>query len=123
MIHWKRTRAQAPASFTPFISFLCCLQFLANLSVVQRWIILVVTAAVSPIGLAIGMGILESMEQNPAGLLLGQGIVFSMSAGSFLFIALLELLPSALSDGRLVHLKVAAFGIGYLAMAILGAYA
>jgi zinc transporter ZupT len=98
------------------------LQFLANLRLAHRWAILIVTATVTPLGIAIATGISESLEENIMSLNLAQGIIFSMSAGSFLFIALMELLPSSLSDGRLPFLKTALFTGGFLLMAILGAY-
>jgi zinc transporter ZupT len=45
-----------------------------------------------------------------------------MSAGSFLFISMLELLPAALHDGRFVAWKLCAFMGGFLGMAALAAY-
>jgi hypothetical protein len=45
------------------------------------------------------------------------------ASGSFAFISLMELLPSALSDGRWVKTKLAVFTLGWAAMSALAVVA
>lgn len=78
-------------------------------------------AAMTPVGVAIGLGVQEA-AQGAASKVLAEAVIVSMSAGSFLFIAIVELLPAALHDGRAVGAKLGAFAAGFTAMAVLGAY-
>lgn len=94
--------------------------FLAELPPLQTWAALIICAAATPIGIAIGMGAtsLVSGEQT----ILAEAIIISLSGGSFLFISLMELLPAALHDGRWTHAKVLSFCLGWLVMAIIAAF-
>jgi len=93
--------------------------YLARLPPLQTWGSLIFCAAMTPLG--IGIGWAATSYQGPSSKL-ASAIVVSMSAGSFLFISLLELLPSALHDGRLVAGKLTAFVVGFVAMSALAAY-
>jgi zinc transporter ZupT len=73
----------------------------------------------TPLGIGIGWAATSADPQHST---LASAIVVSMSAGSFLFISVLELLPAALHDGRFVAGKLAAFLAGFVAMAALAAY-
>lgn len=95
--------------------------FLGDLPACQRWFLLLITSALTPIGIGIGIAVVETLAQQA--LELATGIILSLSAGSFAFIGLIELLPSALADGRKIPLKLSVFGLGYLVMAIIGAWA
>jgi zinc transporter ZupT len=81
---------------------------------------LLVTSGTTPLGIGIGLAVVSTLSAQA--LQLATAIILAMAAGSFAFIGLLELLPSALLDGRLVHVKLAVFGLGYTGMAILAAY-
>ena len=76
-------------------------------------------AMATPLGVAIGLGVTEALKAQHDRHILAEAIIISMSAGSFLFIAIVELLPAALDDGRWVLRKLAAFALGYAAMAAL----
>ena len=94
--------------------------YLAKLPPWQTWGSLLFCAAMTPLGIAIGWAATASSQGASAKL--ASAIVVSMSAGSFLFISLVELLPAALHDGRLLKLKFFAFIVGYVGMAALAAY-
>ena len=88
--------------------------FLADLPPRHSWALLIICALSTPAGVAIGWGATASA---PASIELVSGIIISLSAGSFLFISLCELLPAALADGRSPALKLGAFFLGFSAMA------
>lgn len=94
--------------------------YLANMKGLHATLLLVACALTTPLGIAIGMGAKEALEGSST-TELAEGVILSLSGGSFLFIALVELLPSSLHDGRLLKTKVAAFTVGLLAMAGLAA--
>ena len=93
--------------------------YLARLPPLQTWGSLIFCAAMTPLGIGIGWAATSYQGPNSK---LASAIILGMSAGSFLFISLLELLPSALHDGRLVAGKLTAFVVGFVAMAALAAY-
>ncbi len=88
--------------------------FLADLPPRHSWALLITCALSTPAGVAIGWGATAS---SPASIELASGVIISLSAGSFLFISLCELLPAALADGRSQVLKLGAFFLGFSAMA------
>lgn len=93
--------------------------YIANMNTLHTWMLLVICAVSTPIGIGIGMGVVELAEQK----VLAEAIVISMSAGSFLFISLMELLPTALHDGKYIKSKLFAFFAGWLTLVILGGFA
>ena len=50
---------------------------------------------------------------------LARAVLLSMSAGSFWFISLIELLPAGLDDGRFIKSKLATVVAGFAVVAIL----
>ncbi|RYE82173.1 MAG: hypothetical protein EOO65_05850, partial [Methanosarcinales archaeon] len=97
-----------------------CALFPAPLPKCHRWALLIISSATTPIGIGIGMVAAENVDA--AHVRLVNGIVLSMAAGSFAFISLMELLPSALADGRKIPTKLFCFIAGFVAMAVLAAY-
>lgn len=83
----------------------------------QSIVMLAIAAAMTPIGIAIGLGVQEATEDGKKEL--SEAIIVSMSAGSFLFISVVELLPAALHDGRWVKTKMLAFAAGFGALCAL----
>ncbi len=94
--------------------------FPAQFPVYIAWSLLLLPALATPLGIAIGMGATASLAGS-AQATLAEAIVISLSAGSFLFIAITELLPSSLHDGRHVRTKMLCFFLGWLAMVLLAA--
>jgi zinc transporter ZupT len=92
-----------PAKFTMFQS-MCMMGF---------------CAVMMPVGMAIGWGSIEGSNDHSK---LAEAVILSLSAGSFLFISLTELLPSALHDGRWMLFKIGGFFIGWLALCVLAGY-
>jgi len=93
--------------------------FLARLPAAQTWGALIFCAAMTPLGIGVGWAATSVQGESAR---LASAVVVSMSAGSFLFISMLELLPAALHDGRFVAWKLCAFMGGFLGMAALAAY-
>lgn len=92
----------------------------ANFSFLQSMLMIGVCAAMTPIGIAIGYGATAADGHKNA--VLAEAIIVSLSGGSFLFISLAELLPSAIRDGRLVAVKLGAFIAGWIALVVLARY-
>lgn len=90
----------------------------AGFSLRQALGMLAFSAAMTPAGIAIGLGLGE-LPNEGGQRDLAEAIVISMSAGSFVFISVVELLPAALEDGRWLKRKLVAFTLGFLAMAAL----
>lgn len=95
--------------------------YLAKLPPLQTWGALVFCALMTPLGIGVGWGVSESFKEGSAQTL-ARAIILSITAGSFLFISLSELLPAALHDGRHTLKKMGCFLGGYIAMAALAAY-
>jgi zinc transporter ZupT len=98
-----------------------CAIFPANLAVVQRWLLLIFCSATTPIGIVVGM-VAESLVDSSHEQLV-TGISLGLACGSFLFISLMELLPSSLRDGRWIKLKLLLTAGGFLVMASLAVVA
>jgi zinc transporter ZupT len=94
--------------------------YLAEMGGCATWSALVFCALTTPLGIGIGMVAQSSVGDGEAKLV--EGVVIALSAGSFLFISIVELLPAALNDGRLVQGKLLAFTLGWAAMALLAGY-
>ena len=95
--------------------------YLAKLTTLQTWGSLLFCALMTPMGIAIGRGVREAVL-GIGNLLLAQAIIISITAGSFLYISVSELLPASMHDGRFVPGKVLCFALGFGAMAILAGY-
>jgi zinc transporter ZupT len=95
--------------------------YLAQMGPLATWGSLLTCAFMTPLGIGIGWAAVEGAQGNEAKL--ANAIIVSISAGSFLYISMMELLPASLHDGRLLPLKFLAFLLGFLAMAIIAAYA
>ena len=83
-------------------------------------IIIVVTASMTPLGIAIAMGVIQQTSGETA--LLAKGILQGLSGGSFIFIGLNEMLPASTADGRWIRSKLAVFTLGWAIMAVLAVY-
>jgi zinc transporter ZupT len=94
--------------------------YLAQMSPLATWGTLLVCAFMTPLGIGISWAAVESAEGSQA--TLASAIIVSISAGSFLYISMMELLPASLHDGRLLPHKLLSFVLGFTGMAILAAY-
>jgi zinc transporter 1/2/3 len=92
-----------------------CAIFPANLPTVHRWLLLVFCSATTPIGIVVGMVAAALVDSSHAQLV--TGVSLGLASGSFLFISLMELLPSSLRDGRWIKLKLLFATTGFIAMA------
>ncbi|KAM9985847.1 hypothetical protein ACTFIZ_002151 [Dictyostelium cf. discoideum] len=81
-------------------------------------IALVFAAAMTPLGIGIGMAISSAYESSIDAYLV-KGIILSITCGSFIYISLIELLPSGLCQKGWPKLKLAVSFLGYSIMAIL----
>lgn len=99
----------------------------------QKLGLVVFASLMTPIGTIIGMTAVEKAGEEDAsagghghggapGMELVSSIIISISSGSFLFIGLQELLPTALEDGKWMAGKLACFVLGFAAMAILAGF-
>jgi zinc transporter ZupT len=92
------------------------------LSGMPRWhanAAIVLAALSTPLGVALGIATSETVETGSASSYLANACILSLSAGSYLFISLMELFPATLHDGRYVQAKLGAFAVGWAAMAAL----
>lgn len=69
----------------------------------------------TPLGIGVGLAI--TVDATVAGTLV-RAIILSMSAGSFLFISLMEMLPAGLEDGYYILLKATVTLAGWAIMVI-----
>lgn len=69
----------------------------------------------TPLGIGVGLAI--TVETTIAGTLI-RAIILSMSAGSFLFISLMEMLPAGLEDGKYIPHKAAVALTGWAIIAV-----
>ncbi|KAK5580436.1 hypothetical protein RB653_000453 [Dictyostelium firmibasis] len=81
-------------------------------------IALVFAAAMTPLGIGIGMAISSAYESSVDAYLV-KGIILSITCGSFIYISLIELLPSGLCQKGWPKTKLAVAFLGYSCMAIL----
>jgi zinc transporter ZupT len=90
--------------------------FYAKFSKLQTFLALAFCACMTPLGIGIGWVTTES--QSGASALLTRAIFLSMSLGSFIYIALIELLPAGLASPKFMVQKivVAVFGWGLMAL-------
>ncbi len=97
--------------------------YLAELPAAQTWALLVFCALSTPLGVGLGWAITSAGSHHSAATqALLTAIVIALSSGSFLYISIVELLPSALSDGRHKGAKLLCFFAGFLVMSVLAAY-
>lgn len=94
--------------------------FLSNMSWKLALSALVFCAAMTPIGIGIGWAATDGVNGKDS--VLAQGLILGLAGGSYLYVALTELLPTALSSGKRQPVKLLAFTAGWLAMAILAGY-
>lgn len=94
--------------------------YLAQMPPLQTWASLLFCAFMTPLGIGIGWGATAAATGTQA--TLAKAVIVSISAGSFLYISIMELLPASLHDGRRLPLKLFAFLVGFVAMAILAVY-
>ncbi len=81
-----------------------------------RWLtilIIVTVASATPLGVVIGYTVSNANESH-----LARAIVMALSTGSFIFVALFELLPSALRSSSWLLLKLLIVFVGFAGMAI-----
>eukprot|EP01098_Paradermamoeba_levis_P013993 TRINITY_DN6548_c0_g1_i2.p2 TRINITY_DN6548_c0_g1~~TRINITY_DN6548_c0_g1_i2.p2 ORF type:complete len:128 (-),score=34.01 TRINITY_DN6548_c0_g1_i2:255-638(-) len=78
-------------------------------------------SAMTPMGIGIGMAITDQYSGSSA--MLAKAIIISLSAGSFLFIALVEFLPTGFQTGSnsslVLTLKLVALIVGWGVMALI----
>lgn len=91
--------------------------FPAGLPALQVWLILIVSSLSTPLGIGIGMA--ADNLAGSANLKLVNAVALSLASGSFAYISLMELLPSSLSNSRLLLPKLALFVAAFLAMSAL----
>lgn len=73
----------------------------------------------TPLGIGVSMAAVQATDSNNS--YLASGILQGISAGSFLFISLFELFPTALEDGKHTVKKMVAFTVGWALMTALAA--
>jgi len=95
--------------------------FLANFPLRHNIFACLFCALMTPIGIAIGLSVTAGL--NGAAGQLAQAILLSLSAGSFLFISLIELLPAALRDGQYIRGKLGMCVFGWGIMALIALWA
>ena len=94
---------------------------LSNMPIRQAAVAMVVCAAMMPIGIGIALAAEDASTGSSASLT--EGITVGLSAGAFIFISIVELLPASLRDGRFVLCKMGVFLLGWLGMMIIAAFA
>jgi zinc transporter ZupT len=94
--------------------------YLAQMGPLATWGSLLVCAFMTPLGIGIGWAAVEGAEGPQA--TLASAIIVSISAGSFLYISMMELLPASLHDGRLLPHKFLGFVLGFTVMAVLAPF-
>jgi len=90
--------------------------FFADLPLFHMWFALIFTALMTPMGTIIGI----AATSGVAGIhgQLSKAIILSISAGSFYFISLVELLPAGLQDGKHLKFKFLVTSVGFGMMAL-----
>ncbi len=86
-----------------------------------RWLTIIIistVAASTPLGIVIGYTVSNANESH-----LARAIVMSLSTGSFIFVALFELMPAALRSTRWLLTKLFVVALGYTAMAVVAKWA
>ena len=83
-------------------------------------ILLILCAAMTPLGIGIGWIITDAWSGGAA--LLAQGIVFGLTCGCFIYIALIAMIPPALSSGTLISVKLGLLTVGWGAMALIATW-
>ncbi|EFA78051.1 zinc/iron permease [Heterostelium album PN500] len=91
--------------------------FYAKFSTVQTALSLTFCAAMTPLGIGIGMGLSNYFDGN--GAILTEAIVLSITTGSFLYISLIELLPSGLGEPGWLKVKLGLTFLGWTLLALL----
>jgi len=91
--------------------------YFANFSFLFSSACLVFCAAMTPLGIGIGMAISTVYDTEAA--FLAKGIVLSVTLGSFIYISLIELLPSGLCTPGWIKLKLSLAFLGWAIMAII----
>ncbi|EGG20086.1 zinc/iron permease [Cavenderia fasciculata] len=91
--------------------------YFAKFSVLQTAMALVFCAAMTPLGIGIGMAVTSVYEG--AGGHLAEGIILSVTCGSFIYISLIELIPSGLCQPGWLRLKLAMVFLGWALLAII----
>eukprot|EP01012_Entosiphon_sulcatum_P011982 TRINITY_DN17457_c0_g1_i1.p1 TRINITY_DN17457_c0_g1~~TRINITY_DN17457_c0_g1_i1.p1 ORF type:complete len:384 (+),score=54.14 TRINITY_DN17457_c0_g1_i1:27-1154(+) len=91
--------------------------FYARLPLFHTLFALIFCASMTPLGIGIGWAATATM--NGARATLARAIIVSISAGSFLFIAFIEMLPAAFEHERYILLKIISCFLGFGLMAII----
>jgi zinc transporter ZupT len=91
--------------------------FYAKLPKFHTIFAIIFCSLMTPLGIGIGLAATNSIESSQ--IALAQGIVLSISMGSFIFIALWEMLPAGLHQGKWLAGKLAAVFLGWGIMALL----
>jgi zinc transporter 1/2/3 len=90
----------------------------AQLSMLHSIMLLAMCALATPLGILIAY--LATSQSSSQSAELAAAIIIGLSAGSFLFISITELLPAAIHDGRLLKTKLVLFVLGWGALMALG---
>eukprot|EP01114_Cavostelium_apophysatum_P018658 TRINITY_DN582_c0_g1_i1.p1 TRINITY_DN582_c0_g1~~TRINITY_DN582_c0_g1_i1.p1 ORF type:complete len:395 (+),score=103.71 TRINITY_DN582_c0_g1_i1:113-1297(+) len=91
--------------------------FFAKLPLKQTLFALIFCAAMTPLGIGIGMAAVEATEGKSS--LLASAIVLSMSTGTFLYMSLVEMIPSGLESYGWAKTKLFAGLLGFGIMALI----
>lgn len=93
----------------------------AELHHILSGLLLCFASLTSPLGVLVGVALISPTREE--GALLARALCLSLSCGSFLFIALFELLPKSLAPPRRLHIvKLCLTFIGYLLMSVLAIF-
>ncbi|GAM16957.1 hypothetical protein SAMD00019534_001320 [Acytostelium subglobosum LB1] len=91
--------------------------FYAKFSRLQTALALSFCAAMTPLGIGIGMAIASLYQGTQA--YLSEGIILSVTTGSFLYISLIELMPSGLGQPGWMKTKLFLTFIGWALLAVI----
>ncbi|EGG20085.1 zinc/iron permease [Cavenderia fasciculata] len=91
--------------------------YFANFSTLQTALSLAFCAAMTPLGIGIGMAV-TSVYNGSSGHL-AEGIILGVTCGSFFYISLIELIPSGLCQPGWLRLKLAMVFLGWACLSVI----
>lgn len=116
----SRTNSQdktADPSVTHHAPFADSLQASRPLSMLQKLLMAVAFAVITPIGMAIGIGVLQHFNGNDPSTLIALGTLDALSAGILIWVGLVEMWARDwMLGGEMVHTSIAVTASGGLAL-------
>ncbi|KAL0069236.1 hypothetical protein AAF712_003599 [Marasmius tenuissimus] len=87
----------------------------------KKWVMGILFAIITPVGVAIGVGVHESYNPNSVSALAAIGVLNALSAGILLYTGIVEMLVNDFIHGELKHAKALKAGLA-IAFILLGAF-